>query len=61
MSAQTLAAAIAAGVAAACTTIVARRLASTRSRRAPLIAWTIGFALFTAASVALLDGAARGW
>ena len=37
------------------------RLARARSRQAPLIAWTIGFALFTAASLALLDGAARGW
>ena len=35
--------------------------ARARSRQAPLIAWTIGFALFTAASLALLDGAARGW
>ncbi len=61
MSAETLAAAVAAGVAAACTAIVARRLASARSRKAPLIAWTIGFALFTVASLALLDGAARGW
>jgi hypothetical protein len=61
MSAQTLAAAVAAGVAASCTAIVAERLARAHSRRAPLIAWTIGFALFTAASLALLDGAARGW
>jgi hypothetical protein len=61
MSAQTLAAAVAAGVAASCTAIVAVRLARAHSRRAPLIAWTIGFALFTAASLALLDGAARGW
>jgi hypothetical protein len=61
MSAQTLAAAVAAGVAATCTVIVAMRLAGARSRQAPLIAWTIGFALFTTASLALLDGAARGW
>lgn len=61
MSAQTLAAAVAAGVAAICTVIVAMRLARAGSRRAPLIAWTIGFALFTTASLALLDGAARGW
>jgi hypothetical protein len=61
MSAQTLAAAVAAGVAASCTAIVAVLLARAHSRRAPLIAWTIGFALFTAASLALLDGAARGW
>jgi hypothetical protein len=61
MSAQTLAAAVAAGVAATCTVIVAMRLARVPSRAAPLIAWTIGFALFTTASLALLDGAARGW
>ena len=61
MSAETLAAAVAAAVSAACTVIVARGLASTRGRRPPLIAWTIGFALFTAATLALLDGAARGW
>jgi hypothetical protein len=61
MSAQTLAAAVAAGVAATCTVIVAMRLARARSRQAPLIAWTIGFALFTTASLALVDGAARGW
>ena len=61
MSAQTLAAAVAAGVAATCTVIVAMRLARVPSRPAPLIAWTIGFALFTTASLAPLDGAARGW
>jgi hypothetical protein len=61
MSAQTLAAAVAAGVAATCTVIVAMRLGRARSRQAPLIAWTIGFVLFTTASLALLDGAARGW
>lgn len=61
MSAQTLAAAVAAGVAATCTFIVAMRLARVPSRPAPLIAWTIGFALFTTASLALVDGAARGW
>jgi hypothetical protein len=61
MSAQTLAAAVAAGVAAACTVIVAKRMARAGSHRPPLIAWTIGFALFTAATLALLDGAARGW
>jgi hypothetical protein len=61
MSAQTLAAAVAAGVAASCTVIVAMRLHRARSRQAPLIAWTIGFALFTTASLALVDGAARGW
>jgi hypothetical protein len=61
MSGQTLAAAVAAAVAAACTAVVATRLRRAGPRRAPLIAWTIGFALFTAATVALLDGAARGW
>jgi hypothetical protein len=61
MSAETLAAAVAAGVAATCTVIVAMRLARAHSRQAPLIAWTIGFALFTTASLALLYGAARGW
>lgn len=61
MSAETLAAAVAAAVSAACTAIVARRLAAGRGRRAPLVAWTLGFALFTAATLALLDGAARGW
>jgi hypothetical protein len=61
MSGETLAAAVAAAVAAACTAVVARRLARAGPRRAPLLAWLIGFALFTAASLALLDGAARGW
>lgn len=61
MSAETLAAGAAAAVSAACTAIVARRLAVAGGRRPPLIAWTIGFALFTAATLALLDGAARGW
>ena len=62
MSGQTLAAAVAAGVAAACTVIVADAPAHRPGpRRAPLIAWTIGFALFTVAALALLDGAARGW
>jgi hypothetical protein len=61
MSGQTLAAAVAAVIAAACTGVVVTRLRRAGPRRAPLIAWTIGFALFTAATVALLDGAARGW
>ena len=61
MNGQTLAAAVAAAVAAACTVVVATRLGKAGPRRAPLIAWTIGFALFTAATAALLDGAARGW
>ena len=61
MNGQTLAAAVAAGVAAACTVVVATRLRRAGPRRTPLIAWTIGFALFTTAALALLDGAARGW
>jgi hypothetical protein len=61
MSAETLSAGAAAAVSAACTVVVARRLASPRGRRPPFVAWTIGFALFTAATLALLDGAARGW
>jgi hypothetical protein len=61
MSGQTLAAAVAAAVSAACTVVVVTRLRRAGPRRAPLIAWTIGFALFTAATAALLDGAARGW
>jgi hypothetical protein len=61
MSGQTLAAAVAAAVSAAGTVVVATRLHRAGPRRAPLIAWTIGFALFTAATLALLDGAARGW
>jgi hypothetical protein len=61
MSGQTLAAAVAAAVAAACTVVVLTRLRRAGPRRAPLIAWTIGFALFTAATLALLDGATRGW
>ena len=61
MSGQTLAAGMAAAVAAACTAIVAARLVGPGQRRAPLVAWTIGFALFTVAALALLDGAARGW
>jgi hypothetical protein len=61
MSGQTLAAAVAAAVAAACTVVVVARLRRAGPRRAPLIAWSIGFTLFTAATLALLDGAARGW
>lgn len=61
MSPETLAAGMAAAVSAACTAIVARRMVASGGRRPPLIAWTIGFALFTAATLALLDGAARGW
>jgi hypothetical protein len=60
MSGQTAAAALAAVVAAACTAVCASRLRVAR-RRAPLIAWTIGFGLFTAAAGALWYGAAEGW
>jgi hypothetical protein len=55
------AAALSALVALACTVVLAGRLRSGRRRRAPLVAWTIGFALFTVASLCLWHGAARGW
>jgi hypothetical protein len=61
MSGQTAAAAVAALVAAACTAVCARRLARAGGRRPPMIAWTLGFALFTVAAGALWYGAARGW
>jgi hypothetical protein len=61
MSGQTAAAAVAALVAAGCTAVCAQRLWIARGRRAPLIAWTAGFGLFTAAAGALWYGAARGW
>jgi hypothetical protein len=60
VSGETLAAAAATVVAAVCTGICAWRCLSSR-RRAPLVAWTIGFALFTVAAAALWYGAARGW
>jgi hypothetical protein len=60
MSGQTAAAAIAALVSLACTIVVASR-ARRRPLRPPLIAWTIGFALFTVATVALWYGAWQGW
>lgn len=60
MSGQTAAAALAAVVAAVCTAVCASRLRGAR-RPAPLIAWTVGFALFTAAAGALWYGAADGW
>jgi hypothetical protein len=61
MSAQTAAAAVAALIAAACTGVCADRLWGSHGRRSPMIAWTAGFALFTAAAGALWYGAARGW
>jgi hypothetical protein len=61
VSTETAAAAVAAVVAAICTAVCLRRLAAAGWRRPPLIAWTIGFALFTAATLALWYGAARGW
>ncbi|HEY0388507.1 MAG TPA: hypothetical protein VGC71_08705 [Gaiellales bacterium] len=60
MSGQTAAAAVAALVSLACTVVVAGR-ALRRPVRPPLVAWTIGFALFTVATAALWYGAARGW
>ncbi|HET6849316.1 MAG TPA: hypothetical protein VFH74_10680 [Gaiellales bacterium] len=60
MSGQTAAAAVAALVSMACTVIVARG-ALRRPLRPPLVAWAIGFALFTVATVALWYGAWRGW
>ncbi|HEU0195144.1 MAG TPA: hypothetical protein VFQ71_13150 [Gaiellales bacterium] len=60
MSTETLAAGAATVVAAVCTGVCARRCLSSR-RRAPLISWTIGFALFTVAAAVLWYGAARGW
>jgi hypothetical protein len=56
-----VAAAVSALVALACTGVLAARLRSRSHGRAPLVAWTIGFALFTVASVCLWHGAARGW
>ena len=61
MSGQTVAAAVAAVIAGACTAVCAHRLWRSRGRRSPMIAWTAGFALFTAAAGALWYGAARGW
>lgn len=48
-------------VAAICTVVCVRRLAVAGWRRPPLIAWSLGFALFTIATVALWYGAAFGW
>ena len=61
MSSETAAAGVAAVVAAICTVVCVRRLAATGWRRPPLIAWSVGFALFTIATVALWYGAAFGW
>jgi hypothetical protein len=61
MNAQTAAAAIATAVSLACTVVVALRARDRAAIRAPLIAWTIAFGLFTIADAALWYGAARGW
>lgn len=61
MNAQTAAAAVATLVSIACTVTVARRARDRAALRAPLIAWTIAFALFAIADAALWYGAARGW
>jgi hypothetical protein len=60
VSAETAAAALSALISLACTGVVASRLRGGR-RRAPYLAWTAGFALFTLASACLWYGAARGW
>jgi hypothetical protein len=61
MSVHTAAAAVAAIVSLACTVAVARRAVFRTAGRAPLLAWTAGFALFTVATAALWWGAWRGW
>jgi hypothetical protein len=61
MSGQTAAAAAATMVAAVCTAIAARRAIPPGPRRPALVAWAIGFALFTVATAALWLGAANGW
>ena len=61
MSGQTAAAAVAAIVSLICTGVVLARLAQRPARRAPLIAWAIGFALFSVATICLWEGAWRGW
>ena len=61
MSAQTAAAAIAALVSLAATAVVAHRALTRPAARAPMLAWLIGFALFSVAELALWYGAANGW
>ena len=61
MSAQTAAAAIAALVSLAATAVVAHRALTRPAVRAPMLAWLIGFALFSVAELALWYGAANGW
>src|SRR5262249_45927778 len=61
MSAQTAAAAIAALVSLAATAVVAQRPVARPATRAPMLAWLIGFALFSIAELALWYGAASGW
>jgi hypothetical protein len=61
MSIHTVAAAVAAVVSLACTVAVVRRAVLRSAARAPLLAWTAGFALFTVAAASLWWGAWRGW
>jgi hypothetical protein len=61
MSGQTAAAAVAAIVSVACTGVVGARVLRRPARAAPSIAWTIGFVLFSIATICLWDGAWRGW
>ena len=61
MSGQTAAAAVAAIVSLICTGVVLSRLAQRPARPAPLIAWAIGFGLFSVATICLWEGAWRGW
>jgi hypothetical protein len=61
MSVDTAAAAVAALVSLACTIAVLRRAVFRTVGRAPLLAWSAGFALFTVATASLWWGAWRGW
>ena len=61
MSGQTLAAALATVVAAACAAVVVERVVRGRGPRPPLLSWAAGFGLFTIAEAALWRGAASGW
>jgi hypothetical protein len=61
VSGQTLAAALATVVAAACAGVVCERVVRRRGPRPPQLSWAIGFGLFTVAEAALLGGAASGW
>ena len=61
MSGQTVAAAAAAAVSLACTAVAGRRALRPGGTRPALIAWTVGFALFTLATASLWYGAWQGW